>query len=107
MGRQLKKKTIYTAKPQQRPIEETAFAVWLKAHGITKNGAARLLGCAPRMIDLWCTGRVIPSLIYAFGIEAFTEGGVSVDMWLGTQIGRHNWQEFKRRSSFEKQTTSS
>lgn len=66
---------------------------WLKSHNVSKNKFCRMIGCAPRMVDWWCSGRSVPGLIYAFIIEKATEGGVSVEMWLGTEIGKQLWRE--------------
>lgn len=73
----------------------------MKQRGISRAQAAKTLGCATRMIDLWQYGQVIPGLVYAFAIEMWTEGGVSVDSWLGTSLGRFTWEEFKRNSNMQ------
>lgn len=66
---------------------------WLKSHGVSKNKFAKIIGSSPRMVDWWCDGRSLPGLIYAFIIERATEGGVAVEMWLGTEIGKQFWRE--------------
>lgn len=37
-------------------------------------------------------GQVIPELVYAFKIEALTEGGVPVESWLGTELAKLQWE---------------
>lgn len=86
----------------KRPINQTLLHTWLKQHGISRNGFARMVGCNPKMVDYWSDGRCIPNLIYAFQIEAVTEGGVSADSWLGTEAGRLAWagvQENAKRNA--------
>lgn len=73
------------------------LGLWLKAHGISKNKAALLIGCSAKMIDLWCAGRVIPGLLYAMKIEQVTSGGVGMEMWVGTSIGKYQWNEIEKR----------
>lgn len=90
--------TIYTGHAQKRPQEDTTFGLWLKARGISKNKAATLIGCSPKMVDLWTSGRVIPDLLYALKIEQITEGGVGMEMWVGTALGRHRWAEIEKRA---------
>lgn len=89
--------SIFTPHAYKRPAEETMLTLWLKAHGVSKNRFGRLVGCAPRMVDLWCNGQAIPGLVYAAVIEKVTEGGVSMETWLGTELGKHLWKEHEKR----------
>lgn len=70
---------------------------WIKAHGLSRDAFAKLVGCNGKMVDFWCDGQVIPGLIYAFKIEQVTEGSVSAEMWLGTDIGKFYWRDLERR----------
>lgn len=90
--------SIYNGHASKRPAEDTIFALWLKAHGISKNKAAKLIGCSGRMIELWCQGRCLPGLLYAMMIEKVTQGGVSMEMWAGTSIGKHTWNLMIKRA---------
>lgn len=90
--------TIYTQHAQGRPQEDTTFGLWLKARGISKNKAAKMIGCSSKMVDYWTTGRVIPDLLYALKIEQITEGGVGMEVWVGTSLGRARWAEIQKRA---------
>ncbi len=89
--------SIYSGHASKRPQEPTMLGLWLKSHGISKNQFARMCGCTGKMVDMWCSGQVIPSLIFAFVIEKCTEGGVGAEAWLGTQYGKHMWNEMQKR----------
>ena len=96
MGRTTEK-TIYSGRAVRRPQEETMLALWLKAHGVSKNKFALMIGCSSKMVDLWTSGRVIPGLIYALKIEQQTQGGVGMEMWVGTSIGKAQWNALEKR----------
>ncbi len=65
--------------------------VWFRASGHTVVGFSRALNADPKTVYLWMYGQVIPELVYAFKIEALTEGGVSVESWLGTELAKIQW----------------
>jgi hypothetical protein len=44
------------------------------------------------MCYLWMYGQVIPALVYAFKIEAVTQGGCPVESWLGTELAKMQWK---------------
>ena len=76
---------------RKRPPSITPLSLWLKANQKSQCSLARDLGCDPKLVKLWTTGRVIPGLVYAFKIERQTEGGVPASSWLGTPLGREMW----------------
>lgn len=77
--------------PAQRPECDTPLSVWLKAHGVSKFALARKLGCDPKMVGLWASGRVMPSLVYAYKLAKETANGVPAAAWLGTELGKLLW----------------
>lgn len=68
----------------------------------TVEGLADRVGCCRLAIQLWRDGKVIPNLIYAFRLEEVTKGKVSVAGWLGTDLGRMNWETVCQRSERKK-----
>jgi DNA-binding transcriptional regulator YdaS (Cro superfamily) len=88
----------------KRPKQTTLLEVWLKANGISHDAFARLVGCNERMVDYWCEGRCVPSLIYAFMIERATKGEVPAPVWLGTEIGKMQWRRIEDRINAQKKT---
>jgi len=71
--------------------------MWLKSRGIARDAFARKVGCNQKAVDFWCDGKCLPSLLYAFAIEKATEGGVSAEAWLGTEIGKLQWKRLQDR----------
>lgn len=91
---------IYGKLPaNKRPISRTLLHFYLQQHAISRSAFARKMGCNPNMVDYWCDGRCVPSLLYAFMIEKVTEGGVPAAAWLGTDVGRMQWARAQERIS--------
>ncbi len=44
-----------------------------------------------RSVKYWMNGQAMPCLISAFKLEAYSEGKVSVESWLGTRLGKAKW----------------
>jgi DNA-binding transcriptional regulator YdaS (Cro superfamily) len=65
---------------------DTPLSAWLEAHDVSQFELAQKLGCDPKMVNLWATGRSEIGLIYAFMLERATGGGVPVAAWLGTEL---------------------
>lgn len=90
---------IYGNTPvNKRPPQETMLALWLKTNGIPRAAFARKVGCNKKMVDYWCDGRCVPTLVYAFMIEKATKGGVSASVWLGTAVGLLQWKRIEERA---------
>ncbi len=66
--------------------------VWFRASGQTVFALARAIGADPKTVYHWMYGQCIPELVYAFKIEAVTEGGVGVESWLGTELAQLQWK---------------
>lgn len=82
----------------KRPVTPTLLHEWLAARGTSRNKFARQIGVNHKTVDYWCDGRVMPELVPALRIEAITEGGVPVESWVGTPLGRMMWKELEDRA---------
>jgi transcriptional regulator with XRE-family HTH domain len=82
----------------KRPVQRTLLHFWLKQHGISRDGFAKKLGCTSKMVDHYCDGQCVPGLAIAFQIEKVTQGAVSAATWLGTDMGKMQWEEIQRRA---------
>ncbi len=82
----------YSGPASKRPKSETPLMVWFRASGQTIYSLARAIGADPKTVYHWMYGQCIPELVYAFKIEAVTEGGVGVESWLGTELAKLQWQ---------------
>lgn len=49
---------------------------------------ARQFGCDTLTAGYWIHGQVLPSLINAYRLDAFTRGAVPAVAWLGTELGK-------------------
>lgn len=90
--------SIYKGAANKRPQQHTTLHLWCKSHSISRDKFARLIGCSHKNVDYWCDGRTTPTLHFAFMIEKITEGGVPVETWLGTDLGRHLWNEIQKKA---------
>jgi DNA-binding XRE family transcriptional regulator len=86
--------------PDKRPHCPTPLAAWLRKMGSSAASFARLVGCNRRTAQLWVNGQCLPSLIYAYKIDEITRGEVPPASWLGTEIGKAEW-EAKGRAARE------
>lgn len=75
----------------KRPHCATPLREWLDANHMGVKRFAALIGANQRTVQLWSAGQVLPSLPWAFRIDAATKGAVSPGMWLGTELGRIAW----------------
>lgn len=90
---------IYGNTPvNKRPAQRTMLSLWIKAKGMGRPAFARMVGCNKKMVDYWCDGRCIPSLVSAFMIEKVTKGAVAASVWLGTEIGKAQWKRLEEKS---------
>ncbi len=83
----------------KRPKSETVLSTWLRVNGKSRFALAREIGCDPKMVGYWADGRSLPSLIFAFKLERATNGGVPLESWLATEIGRLQWNNNRRNWS--------
>ena len=93
-----------------RPKEDTILARWIVEHDMSRWEFAELLKRRYNTVCAWADGRALPGLINAILIEQATHGGVPMTSWLGTTLGRMEWEhaavsDFKeeRRSARLKQ----
>lgn len=84
--------SVYGARPEQRPIADSPLDVWLRAREISRYSFAKSLNVSPRSVTLWCNNQVLPDLVNSFRIQQATEGGVTPEMWLGTDLARFLWE---------------
>ena len=82
----------------QRPKEMTQLREWLQEQGMTLEAFSRLIGTNKTHVGWWATGRVIPGLVYAFRIEQVTKGGVPASYWIGTMLGKMQWNSISSRA---------
>jgi DNA-binding XRE family transcriptional regulator len=91
----------------EKPIFDSPLADWLRLQGVSQYAVARDLGCDRKTVVYWAQGRVLPTLIYAYKLEAFTKGGVPVASWLGTELAKMMWRNMgvpkKKRARGETQ----
>src|SRR4051812_9543117 len=83
--------SVYGAKPEHRPINETPLDQWLRARELSRYSFAKKLEVSPRTVILWCNNQMLPDLVNSFRIQQATEGGVTPEMWLGTDLARFLW----------------
>lgn len=76
------------ANPFKRRGCVTPLKLWLAEQGIAPYRFCFMVGANPKQVYLWVNGQGMPSLLYAFKIDAVTKGGVPVSSWLGTERGR-------------------
>lgn len=100
---------IYSGRQGERPVSDTALALWMKAHHVTAYSLSRELSIDPKCVTQWAENRTLPGLLDAFLIEKATGGGVPVSSWLGTDLAAarlrnrgmdwENWQEKVREAT--------
>lgn len=83
--------SVYGNRPQERPISDTPLDAWLRARDISRQAFAKEIEVSPRTVHLWCNNQVLPDLVNSFRIQKTTDGGVTPEMWLGTELGRFIW----------------
>lgn len=44
-----------------------------------------------RAVKYWMHGQTLPCVVAAFKIEAFSKGGIPIESWLDTTIGKAKW----------------
>src|SRR5262245_60711426 len=91
MTRLAEEGSIYREERYKHPIEFTALNQWMVESKVSNKRMAKMVGCSTRSIVFWKQGQSIPVLVYAFKIEQITEGKVSVESWLGTMLGKQQW----------------
>lgn len=84
--------SVYGARPEQRPIADTPLDAWLRARDLSRYSFAKQLQVSPRTVQLWCNNQVLPDLVNSFKIQKATDGGVTPEMWLGTELARFLWE---------------
>lgn len=72
---------------------ETAFHNWMVNTGTRQDHFALLIGCTRGSVRNWRYGQVMPSLVYAFRIEALTRGAVPVTSWMDTPAAKWLWDQ--------------
>jgi transcriptional regulator with XRE-family HTH domain len=82
----------------KRPKEMTQLREWLQENNMTMEAFARKMGTNKTHVGWWATGRTLPGLIYAFRIEQVTAGGVPASYWLGTLLGKMQWNSISSRA---------
>ena len=74
-----------------RVKEETLLLRWMKSKRKTCEEVARGTDASVRSVKYWMNGQALPCLVSAFKIEAYTQGKVPVAYWLGTAVGKAQW----------------
>ena len=75
----------------KRLSEETTLYKWMKMKGKTREDVAKGTDSTLRTVEYWMHGQMLPGLVSAFKIEAYTKGAVPVASWLGTAIANAKW----------------
>lgn len=83
--------SVYGARPEHRPICNTPLDEWLRVRELSRYAFAKQLQVSPRTVILWCNNQVLPDLVNSFKIQKATDGGVTPEMWLGTDLARFLW----------------
>lgn len=71
---------------------ETPLSEYIREKGLTIYAVAKAAGFDPKTVKGWAVGRCLPPLVAAFRLEAATEGAVPVASWLGTELGKSQWE---------------
>ena len=74
-----------------RPKAETPLLLWCNAHGVSVFEVARGIRRDPKTLYRIAPNQQMPSLVLAFQLEKYSEGGIAVEQWLGTELGRLLW----------------
>jgi plasmid maintenance system antidote protein VapI len=82
-------------------VGDTPLDSWLRARELSRYAFAKQLNVSPRSVILWCNNQSLPDLVNAFRIQQATEGGVTPEMWLGTDLARFLWE--RESADWEKQ----
>lgn len=83
--------SVFGQKPEHRPICDSPLDAWLRARDLSRYSFAKKLLVSPRTVQLWCNNQALPDLVNAFKIQRETDGGVTPEMWLGTELARFQW----------------
>jgi hypothetical protein len=84
---------------QRRGKWDTRLNQWLKEVGMSRAAFCRKVGACDRIVQLWADGCSMPGLVFAYKIEEVTAGQVPVASWLGTEIGRRQWNALNKKIS--------
>lgn len=93
---------VYGQKPEQRPVGDTPLDEWLRARELSRWSFAKQINVTPRTVNLWCNNQALPDLVNSFKIQRATEGGVTPEMWLGTDLAKFLWM--RETSDWNKRT---
>jgi transcriptional regulator with XRE-family HTH domain len=79
-------------------IESTVLDDWRVSKGWSLELLSKKLGITLVSVKRWCRGQTIPSLPLAFWIEYVTKGGVPVVSWMGTRLGKSEFNHYMQES---------
>ena len=88
-----------TKNPFKGTTSDTALARWLYRNQMSAFAFAGKLRMNPQTVRQWIHGKVLPSLCAAFKIDELTKGEVPPSSWLGTAVGK--WQYEHLGSNWE------
>lgn len=73
---------------------ETPLRAWCEATDTTPFAVSKGLGVAHSAVWKWYKGLTLPSLVLAAKLEEWTDGGVLLVAWLGTDLAKaqYNWR---------------
>lgn len=83
--------SVFGGRPEQRPISDSPLDEWLRARDLSRYAFAKQLRVSARTVILWCNNQALPDLVNSFKIQQATDGGVTPEMWLGTDLAKFQW----------------
>lgn len=83
----------------QVQAEETPLSIWRRETGVTRYWVCQQLSCSWGSVVAWESGQALPSLVYAFRIEAITKGAIPASAWLTTTLGQHLMNDMTSKSN--------
>lgn len=91
-----KHRSLYSGLPAHaKPTSETLLAGWLREQGLSQMKFAKQAKVSPKIVEHWCLGRCVPSLVLGFHLERVTKGAVPASYWLGTPAGRRAYKRYE------------